>query len=122
MPETALALYYILKGGGFTTGGFNFDSKLRRQSLDPEDLIAAHVGGMERCARGLLAAAAMIEDGGHRRRRSQERYAGWEEPEAQAMLTSDLATIAERVDRDGLDPQPRSGRQEKLENWVNRFV
>ena len=51
-----------------------------------------------------------------------ERYAGWETPEAQAMLTSDLATIAERVDRDGLDPQPRSGRQEKLENWVNRFV
>ena len=38
------------------------------------------------------------------------------------MLTSDLATIAERVDRDGLEPQPRSGRQEKLENWVNRFV
>ena len=38
------------------------------------------------------------------------------------MLTSDLASIAERVDRDGLDPQPRSGRQERLENWVNRFV
>jgi xylose isomerase len=51
-----------------------------------------------------------------------ERYAGWDKPEAQAMLTSDLATIAERVDREGLEPRPRSGRQERLENWVNRFV
>jgi xylose isomerase len=121
VPETALAIYYILKGGGFTTGGFNFDSKLRRQSLDPEDLIAAHIGGMDVCARGLLAAAAMIEDGGLGSALS-ERYAGWDAPEAQAMLTSDLETIAERVDRDGVNPQPRSGRQERLENYINRFV
>jgi xylose isomerase len=121
VPEMALAIYYMLKAGGFTTGGFNFDSKLRRQSLDPADLIAAHVGGMDVCARGLLAAAAMIEDGGLDRALA-ERYAGWDAPDAQAMLTSDLATIAARVDRDGLDPQPRSGRQEMLENWVNRFV
>jgi xylose isomerase len=121
VPETALALYYILKAGGFTTGGFNFDSKLRRQSLDPEDLIAAHVGGMDVIARGLLAAAAMIEDGGLEAA-LEERYAGWDAPEAQAMLASDLETIAARVDREGLDPLPRSGRQERLENWVNRFV
>ncbi len=121
MPETALAYYYILKAGGFTTGGTNFDSKLRRQSLDPEDLVAAHIGAMDVCARGLLAAAAMIEDGGLEAMLT-ERYAGWVAPEAQAMLTSDLASIAERVDRDGIDPTPRSGRQEKLENWVNRFV
>jgi xylose isomerase len=76
---------------------------------------------MDVCARGLLAAAAMIEDGGHAAMLA-ERYAGWDTPAAQAMLTSDLATIAERVDRDGLEPKPRSGRQEKLENWVNRFV
>jgi xylose isomerase len=68
-----------------------------------------------------LAAAAMIEDGGLEAA-LKERYAGWEAPEAQAMLGSDLASLAERVDRDGLDPQPRSGRQERLENWVNRFV
>ncbi len=121
VPETALAFYYILKAGGFTTGGTNFDSKLRRQSLDPEDLVAAHVGAMDVCARALLAAAAMIEDGGLEAMLA-ERYAGWESAEAQAMLTSDLASIAERVDRDGIDPTPRSGRQEKLENWVNRFV
>ena len=121
VPESALALYYILQGGGLKNGGFNFDSKLRRQSLDPADLIAAHVGGMDTLARGLLAAAAMIEDGGLASA-VKERYAGWESPEAQAMLTSDLATIAARVDKEGLDPQPRSGRQERLENWVNRFV
>jgi xylose isomerase len=121
VPETALALYYILQGGGLTTGGFNFDSKLRRQSLDPVDLIAAHVGGMDTLARGLLAAAAMIEDGGLAAFVA-ERYAGWESPDAQAMLTSDLATIAVRVEKESLDPQPRSGQQERLENWVNRFV
>jgi xylose isomerase len=121
VPETALALYYILQGGGLTTGGFNFDSKLRRQSLDPVDLIAAHVGGMDTLARGLLAAAAMIEDGGLATFIA-ERYAGWESPDAQAMLTSDLATIAARVEKESLDPQPRSGQQERLENWVNRFV
>ena len=51
-----------------------------------------------------------------------ERYAGWDAPEAQAMLTSDLATIAQRVEREGIEPKPRSGRQERLENLVNRFV
>jgi xylose isomerase len=121
VPESALALYHILQGGGLTTGGFNFDSKLRRQSLDPVDLIASHVGGMDVLARALLAAAAMIEDGGLATALA-ERYADWETPEAQAMLSSDLETIAARVDSDGLDPQPRSGRQERLENWVNRFV
>ncbi len=121
VPETALALYHILKAGGLGSGGFNFDSKLRRQSLDPVDLIAAHVGGIDVCARGLMAAAAMIEDGGLERAVA-ERYAGWDRPEAQAMLGSDLASIAARVERDGLDPQPVSGRQERLENWVNRFV
>jgi xylose isomerase len=120
VPETALAIYYILKGGGFTTGGFNFDAKLRRQSLDPVDLIAAHVGGMDTCARGLLAAAAMIEDGGLDVAVA-ERYAGWETPAAKAMLTSDLAAIAARVDAEAIEPKPRSGRQEQLENWVNRF-
>ena len=57
--EAALAYYEVLMAGGFTTGGTNFDAKLRRQSLDPEDLIAAHVGGMDMCARGLKGHAMM---------------------------------------------------------------
>ncbi|MAM62893.1 xylose isomerase [Maritimibacter sp. UBA3975] len=121
VPEVALAYYEILKAGGFATGGTNFDAKLRRQSLDPEDLIAAHAGAMDVCARGLKAAARMIEDGALEEAR-KARYAGWETPEAKAMLTSDLDTIAERVLAEGIDPQPRSGRQEILENIVNRYV
>ena len=122
-PEAALAYYYILQAGGFTTGGTNFDAKLRRQSLDPEDLIAAHIGGMDICARGLKAAARMIEDKALSAPLA-ERYRGWDDAEAQAMLRGErtLEQIAERVQRDNIDPKPRSGRQEKLENIVNRYV
>ena len=73
--ETTLALYTILQGGGFTTGGFNFDAKLRRQSVEPDDLLHAHIGGMDTLARGLLRAARMIERGDARplRRRALRR-------------------------------------------------
>ncbi|MGR3502021.1 xylose isomerase [Pseudaestuariivita sp.] len=121
VPEVALCYYHILKAGGFTTGGTNFDAKLRRQSLDAEDLIAAHVGGMDICARGFKAAVAMQEDGGLEKALS-ERYAAWESAEARAMLGSDLESIAARVLADGVNPEPVSGRQEMLENYVNRFV
>ena len=120
-PEVALCYYHILKAGGFTTGGTNFDAKLRRQSLDAEDLIAAHVGGMDICARGLKAAAAMLEDGGLEEA-LKARYAGWETPEATAMLEGSLEAAAARVLDEGIEPQPRSGKQEVLENYVNRFV
>ncbi len=121
VPEVALAYYEVLKAGGFTTGGTNFDAKLRRQSLDPIDLVAAHAGAMDVCARGFKAAAAMLEDGTLEAMRD-ERYAGWESPDAKAMLEGDLASIAAQVAKDGINPQPCSGRQEILENIVNRFV
>ncbi|MFG6632693.1 xylose isomerase, partial [Sulfitobacter sp. 1A09132] len=73
------------------------------------------------CARGFKAAAAMLEDGTIEAMRA-ERYAGWETPKAKAMLEGDLASIAAQVVQDGINPQPRSGRQEILENIVNRFV
>lgn len=121
VPEVALAYYEILKAGGFATGGTNFDARLRRQSLDPDDLLAAHVGAMDVCARGLKAAAAMLMDGGLEAARAA-RYAGWDRPDAQAMLQSDLGSIAARVMAGEVDPEPCSGRQEVLENYVNRFV
>ena len=123
VPEVAMAYYYILKAGGFTTGGTNFDSKIRRQSLDPVDLIAGHIGGMDVCARGLIAAAKMIEDKALEGP-LDERYAGWKSPEAQAMLNGDrsLADIAARVEAENINPDPVSGRQEILENIVNRYV
>ncbi|WP_308915890.1 xylose isomerase [Jannaschia sp. LMIT008] len=123
VPEVAMAYYEILRGGGFANGGTNFDAKLRRQSLDPVDLVAAHVGAMDVCARGLMAAAAMLEDGALERRR-EARYAKWDEAENAAMLHGDatLDAIADRAEGAGLDPQPVSGGQERLENLVNRYV
>ena len=120
-PEMALAYYEILKGGGLHTGGTNFDAKIRRQSLDAEDLILGHVGGMDTCARALKAAAALLADGGLEKARA-ERYAGWSTPKAQAMLQGGLDEAAARVTAEGLEPQPKSGRQERLENLWNRFV
>ena len=120
--EVALAYYEILKTGGFTTGGTNFDAKLRRQSLDPIDLIAAHVGAMDICARGLKAATAMLDDGGLEAALI-DRYARWEQPEAIDMLANgDLESIADRVEADNINPTPQSGRQEVLENYVSRFI
>ncbi|KAA9009364.1 xylose isomerase [Histidinibacterium aquaticum] len=121
VPEVALAYYEILKAGGFSSGGTNFDAKLRRQSLDAEDLILAHVGGMDVCAQGLKAAAAMLEDGKLEEARN-DRYAGWETGPAKEMLAGDLESAAARVEAEGLEPEPRSGRQERLENLVNRYL
>lgn len=123
VPEMALALYYILKGGGLTKGGFNFDSKLRRQSLDPSDLIVSHIGGMDTLARALKGAAAMLEDGaldGF----VEDRYSGWSNPEAAKMLDGSykLEDIASWVHSANINPEPKSGRQEYLENLVNKYV
>ncbi|MCA2006220.1 xylose isomerase [Tritonibacter mobilis] len=122
-PEVALAYYHILKHGGFTSGGTNFDAKLRRQSIDPEDLLMAHIGGMDICARGFKAAVAMIEDG-TLDQFVTDRYAGWQRGDAQDMLSGKLSLddIAKRVEADDINPKPRSGRQEYLENVINRFV
>lgn len=121
VPETALAYYEVLRAGGFTTGGTNFDSKLRRQSLDAEDLVLAHVGGMDTCAAGLKAAAAMLEDGKLEAARN-ERYAGWDTDAGKELLNSDLDSIMAKVQADNTNPEPRSGRQERLENMVNRYL
>ncbi|KIN60063.1 Xylose isomerase [Sulfitobacter noctilucae] len=121
VPEVALAYYEVLKAGGFTTGGTNFDAKLRRQSLDPIDLIASHAGAMDVCARGFKAAVAMLEDGTLEAMRA-ERYAGWDSTQGKALLESDFASIAAELEAGDVNPQPRSGRQEILENIVNRFV
>ena len=121
VPEVALAYYEILKSGGFTTGGTNFDAKLRRQSLDPEDLILAHVGGMDVCARGLKAAAALLDDGRLEAMR-RERYADWDSEKGRTIRDSSLEDLAEWADSRDLRPEPKSGRQERLENLVNQVI
>jgi xylose isomerase len=121
VPEMALAYYEVLRLGGFKTGGTNFDAKLRRQSLDAEDLILAHVGGMDACAAGFKAAAAMLADGKLEAERDA-RYAGWRSADGAALMSADLDAIHARVLAENINPEPRSGRQERLENLVNRYL
>jgi xylose isomerase len=123
VEEATLALYEILRGGGLTTGGFNFDAKLRRQSIDPADLFHAHIGGIDILARGLLNAARMIEDGVLPTLKDA-RYAGWSQELGRGILEGkhSLGSLAALVEKDELDPEPVSGQQERLENLVNRYV
>ncbi|WP_316183245.1 xylose isomerase [Bradyrhizobium sp. SZCCHNRI1009] len=123
VPELALVFHDMLKAGGFTTGGLNFDAKIRRQSIDPDDLLHAHVGSMDACARALIAADEMLTDSALTAPLAA-RYAGWDGEEGQAILAGrrSLAELADRAADTGLDPQPRSGRQEYLESVVNRYV
>lgn len=122
VPEMALAYYQVLLDGGFKNGGTNFDAKLRRQSLDPQDLLIGHIGGMDCCARGLKAAARMVEDGALTKP-LDERYAGWSGDFGKKLATGlSLEQIASEVETKGINPQPKSGRQEYLENVVNRYV
>jgi xylose isomerase len=120
VPEVALALYHVLKAGGLGSGGLNFDAKIRRQSIDPADLLHGHVGAMDVCARALLAAARMIEAGILDRELSS-RYAGWTTPEGKRLLSGNV-TLADIAADVTTEPKPRSGRQEYLENLVNRYV
>jgi len=123
VPELALVCYTILKAGGFTTGGMNFDAKIRRQSIDPDDLLIAHVGSIDACARALIAAESMIPDG-KLEKFVAGRYAGWDSEEAKAILAgkSSLEELASSVLDRGIEPAPRSGKQEFLEQLVNEYL
>ncbi|MEM1399842.1 MAG: xylose isomerase [Pseudomonadota bacterium] len=123
VPELTLALYHIMKAGGLGQGGFNFDAKIRRQSIDPEDLFHAHVGGMDVLARSLLAAEQIIRDKALSDPVDQ-RYAGWDAPFGKAILDGNetLAGLADKARDGNISPKPVSGRQEYLENVVNRYV
>jgi xylose isomerase len=119
--ELTLAMIEILRAGGFTTGGFNFDAKVRRQSMDAVDLFHGHVGGIDVVAKGLLTAAAIIEDGRVDSIKAK-RYAGWDGDFGGAIGGLDLAGIADLAVERNIDPQPVSGQQERLENLINRFL
>jgi xylose isomerase len=119
---TTLVMHTLLKYGGFTTGGLNFDAKLRRQSTDPIDLIYAHIGGMDAFARGLKIAAAMLADGvleGF----IKERYAGWDQELGQQIESGkmDLAKLADVAAQNDVQ-RIASGRQELIENTFNQYL
>jgi len=121
--EITTALYYILLGGGFTTGGNNVDAKVRRQSFEPADLFYAHIGGVDTVARGFLNAAAMIERG-ELAGIVKERYAGWQGELGSAILDGKmtLEAVADGAVGEGIQPQPRSGRQELIDNILSRYI
>ena len=119
LRENTMALYYILRGGGFKNGGANFDAKVRRQSNDTEDLFYAHIGGMDLLARALDNAAELIKS----EKLSSfvdERYSGWDSGMGKKMLDgkADLDAMADYALETNNSPAPQSGRQEYLENIV----
>ncbi|MGR5143418.1 xylose isomerase [Photobacterium sp. DNB23_23_1] len=123
VEENTLVVYEILKAGGFTTGGFNFDARLRRPSIDSTDLFYGHIGGMDTMALALQRAADMIEND-VLSKKIAERYAGWNDSLGKNILAGDhsLESLAKYVTDNNLSPERISGRQEYLENIVNGFI
>jgi xylose isomerase len=120
--ETTMAMYTILRGGGFTTGGLNFDAKVRRQSIDPTDLFHAHIGAMDAFARGLKIAAAMIKDK-VLEKHVAERYAGWKKGIGPKILKGEVGFAElEKYTLENGEPALQSGRQELLENILNSYI
>lgn len=123
VAECTLVMYEILKAGGLDTGGFNFDTKLRRQSSERDDLFIGHIGGMDTMAKALLNAAKLIEDA-PLSDFVEERYAGWKGELGQSIMSGEhsLESLSQLVLENDVNPKHVSGRQELLENIVNRYV
>jgi xylose isomerase len=122
VEQMTLGMYEILKGGGFTTGGLNFDAKLRRQSIARDDLFHAHIGGMDTMAHALICAADLIESEALSSVVA-ERYADWSGELGQSILEGNvtLAGLRDRAENTP-DTSRASGRQERLENLVARSI
>jgi xylose isomerase len=120
---TTRCMLCILGMGGFTTGGVNFDAKVRRESYEPIDLFYAHIGGMDAFARGLKIAHAIREDG---RLASfvKDRYASWDAELGRRVELgqSSLAELEQHALQRGDVKDLASGRQEMLENLINDFI
>lgn len=121
--STTKIMLAFLKYGGFTTGGVNFDAKVRRESFEPVDLFYAHVGGMDTFAKGLKIAAAIRADG-ELARMVKDRYASWDSGVGAEIEAGkhDFASLEEYMLAKGEVAPNQSGRQELFENVVNRYV
>jgi xylose isomerase len=123
VEQMSLGMIEILRGGGFTTGGLNFDAKLRRQSISRDDLFHAHIGGMDTMAHALVVASSVLDEGEFDRRR-EERYAGWTSDLGADLLDGKHSLSALHERQLGIDAEPArvSGRHEALENLVARHI
>ena len=120
---TTQCMLAILNAGGLTTGGVNFDAKVRRESFEPIDLFHAHIGGMDAFARGLKIAAAIRKDG-RLAEFVKQRYASWDSGIG-AQIEKGKANFAELekyISKKGKAAANQSGRQEFLENLINEFL
>jgi xylose isomerase len=120
--ELVESLLIILEGGGFQGGGINFDAKRRRNSTDPADLFHAHIGGIDCFARALVVADKILQHGEYKKIR-RERYASFDSGKGAAfekggLSLEDLREFAIA----GGEPKTISGKQEYLENLINRFI
>ena len=115
--DVALAYYHILLNGGFKSGGTNFDAKLRRQSLDPEDLLLAHIGAMDTCALGFKSALKLLKNG-DLKEFIDNRYSNWSKTFGKSLMNRemDLEQITRWIEDNNINPKPVSGKQEYLEN------
>jgi xylose isomerase len=120
---TTQIMLVLLKYGGFTTGGLNFDAKVRRESFEPVDLFHAHIGGMDAFARGLKIAAAIRKDG-LLDRMLKERYSSWDSGiGAEIEAGKHSFKTLEKYMQDKGDATPNtSGRQELIENIINTYI
>jgi xylose isomerase len=120
---TTYTMLSILKYGGLTTGGVNFDAKVRRESFEPVDLFHAHIGGMDAFARGLKIAAAIRKDG-RLAGFVKERYASWDAGIGARIEGGkiSLKEIEAYIMKKGEVAPNTSGRQEFLENLINEFI
>lgn len=118
-----MSMYHVIKAGGLGKGGCNFDAKVRRQSFTPEDMVHAHVGGADLCARAFLTAAKIIEDGQYDKILT-ERYAGWKSGRPADLLAGKftLDQVEQMALEANINPQPRSGKQEQIENLLMRSI
>ena len=121
--DMLLPFYHIFSNGGFKQGGLNFDAKIRRQSIDPEDLFYAHIGGMDVAARSLIAVEKMINDK-ELSTYIQNRYKKWDQALGKFIHSQEgnLETIANKVISENIEPKPQSGQQEYLENILNKYL
>jgi xylose isomerase len=120
---TTQCMLCILSMGGLTTGGVNFDAKVRRESFEPVDLFHAHIGGMDAFARGLKTAHAIISDG-RLAGFVKERYRSWDSELGRRIESGQVgfADLEAYILPKGEAAKNASGRQEMLENLINEFI
>ena len=122
--DAALCMYEVLKAGGFTNGGLNFDSKARRGSFTPEDIFLSYIAGMDTFALGLRIAVKMIEDG-RIDKFVADRYASWQIGIGKDIIEGNV-TMADlekyALEKSEVTDSLSSGRQEMLESVVNNIM